>query len=297
MNKVDVVIVNWNDRDNLLIALESVFGLPEVHGDPDFATVVISDNGSHDDSVRRVRATYGKRVEIVENGANLGFGAAVNRAAARTSAPYIFLLNPDATLNAKALAELVRFMDEHPEAAMAGPKIFDSGGRVAESAGEFDTWAGAFLRSSGWGEWPGFRKFANGAELRAWGYATQRRVDLVIGAALILRRSVFEELGGFDERYFMYHEEVDLAKRIADGGYETWFVPSAQATHVGQGSSRGKSVEGYKQRSRRMYWIKHHGWVWYSALVTALVGRYVLMLALFAAFVLALKWALGGTSR
>ena len=294
MSTVDVIIVNWNDRENLAGALQSVFALPEIEADPGFARVVISDNGSNDGSVAYVRRTYGTRVDVLENGANLGFGAGVNCAAAQTNSPYLFLLNPDATVRAGALAELVRFMHAHPCCAMAGPKIFEADDRVAESCGEFDTWVGAFLRSSAWGEWPPLRKYANGAQLRAWDYGSERRVDLVIGAALLLRRSVFEQLGGFDERYFMYHEEVDLAKRIADAGYETWFVPSAQATHAGQGSSRGKSVEGYKQRSRRKYWIKHHGLLWYYTLAAALAGRYVLMLAVLAAIVLGIRALIRG---
>ena len=280
MSVVDVIIVNWNDRENLRIALDSVLALPEVKNDPNFARIVVSDNGSSDGSVPFLRQAYGDRVTVIENGENLGFGAGVNRALEQTHAPYVFLLNPDATVASGALEELVHFMEEHPHAAMAGPKIFQSDGSVAESCGEFDTWPGAFLRSSAWGEWPFLRRYANGARLRSWDYSSARKVDLVIGAAMLLRRSTLREIGAFDERYFMYHEEVDLAKRIADAGYETWFVPSACATHIGQGSSRGRSVEGLKQRSRRKYWIKHHGIFWYYSLVAALIARYALYAAL-----------------
>jgi GT2 family glycosyltransferase len=279
---VDVIIVNWNDRENLRAALDSVFSASEVEDDPGFAQVVVSDNGSSDGSVPFVKEVYGDRVHVIKNGANLGFGAGVNRAIAQTNSPYIFLLNPDASVQDGAIRELVRFLDAHPRAAMAGPKIFESDGSVAQSCGEFDTWAGAFLRSSAWGEWPVLRRYANGASLRGWNYEHERKVDLVIGAAVILRRSTLQEIGAFDERYFMYHEEVDLAKRIADAGYETWFVPAAHATHIGQGSSRGRSVEGHKQRSRRKYWLKHHGPVWLYTLSAALAARYVLYLALLA---------------
>ena len=283
--KLDVIIVNWNDRENIAVALDSVFALGEIQRDPGFARITVSDNGSSDASVAFLRERYGARIQILENGANLGFGAGVNRAIAVTSAPYVFLLNPDATLTNGALAELVNFMENHPRCAMAGPKTFEADGNLAESCGEFDTWAGAFLRSSAWGDWAPLRRFANGSQLRAWDYNSERRVDLVIGAAVMLRRSVLDEIGTFDERYFMYHEEVDLAKRIADAGYETWFVPTAFATHTGQGSSGGHSVEGYKQRSRRMYWMKHHGALWYYSLGFALVGRYVIYLCIAGAVV------------
>jgi GT2 family glycosyltransferase len=152
---------------------------------------------------------------------------------------------------------------------------------VQQSVGEFDTWLGAFLRSSAWGEWPIFRPYANGASLREWTYDSERQVDLTIGAALAIRRTVFDTIGVFDERFFLYHEEVDFAKRAAVAEWETWFVPRSEALHEGMGSARGRySVERRKQESRRKYWIKHHGGLWYAALVAALVGRYIFYLAI-----------------
>ena len=277
MASVDVIVVCWNDREKIATALDSVFALPEVERDPLFARVVVSDNGSSDGSREFLRARYGERVAIVENGANLGFGAACNRAFAATSSPLVFLLNPDAELRRGALSEIVRFMDANPRCGIAGSRIYNYDGSIQESCGEFDTWVGAFLRSSAWGEWPLLRRFANGASLREWGHATERRVDLAIGAALCIRRAVLEQIGPFDERFFLYHEEVDFAKRAAAAGFETWYVPSSEAVHEGMGSARGQyDVEKRKQASRRKYWRKHHGLLWYAALVAALVGRYLL---------------------
>jgi len=211
-----------------------------------------------------------------------------------TSSEYVYLLNPDAELKDGALHKMLKFLDAHPRCGIAGSRIYNSDGTIQESCGEFDTWSGAFLRSSAWGEWPFLRNYANGAALREWGHASERRVDLAIGAALAIRRTLIDEIGPFDERFFLYHEEVDFAKRAAAAGWETWYVPSSEAIHEGMGSARGQySVEGRKQTSRRKYWIKHHGLLWYVALVAALVGRYVLYaFALFA--VLA---ALGRTLR
>jgi GT2 family glycosyltransferase len=274
---IDVIVVCWNDREKIVTALDSVFALPEVVNEPGFANVVVSDNGSSDGSRAFLRERYGERVSIVENGANLGFGAACNRAFAATHAPYVFLLNPDAELRPHALSSIVRFMDTHPACGIAGSRIYNYDGTIQESCGEFDTWLGAFLRSSAWGEWPLLRRYANGAELRAWGHASERRVDLAIGAALCIRRTLFERIGYFDERFFLYHEEVDFAKRAAAAGFETWYVPQSEAVHEGMGSARGQyNVEKRKQTSRRKYWIKHHGAAWYALLVAALVGRYAL---------------------
>jgi N-acetylglucosaminyl-diphospho-decaprenol L-rhamnosyltransferase len=274
---VDVVLVCYNSAHTIGTALDSVFALTEVRTDPSWANVVVADNGSTDGSLELMRSRYGDRVKIVENGANIGFGAACNRALAVTSAPFAFLLNPDAQLKDGALAAAVAFLEEHPRCGLAGSRTDNADGSIQQTAGEFDTWAGAFLRSSAWGDLPLLRRFANGASLRDFGYDEARRVDLAIGAALAVRRAMFDELGGFDERYFLYHEEVDLAKRAAGAGWETWFVPGSGAIHLGMASSSTPArVEKHKQRSRRQYWIKHHGYAWYAALVAALIGRYVL---------------------
>ncbi len=275
--RIDVVVVCWNDKAKIATALDSVFALGEVREDPSFAHVVVSDNGSTDGSREFVTERYGGRVQIVENGANLGFAAACNRAFAATSSEYVFLLNPDAELKDGALREIVAFLDAHPRCGIAGSRIYNYDGSVQQSLGEFDTWAGAFLRSSAWGEWPVLRRYANGASLRAFAYDVPRRIDLAIGAALAIRRAMIEAIGPLDERFFLYHEEVDFAKRAADAGWETWFVPASEAVHEGMGSARGQyNVEKRKQRSRRRYWIKHHGHAWYYALVGALAGRYAL---------------------
>ncbi len=277
MARVDVIVVCWNDKAKIATALDSVFALGEVRADPAFAHVVVSDNGSSDGSRAFVAERYGGRVQIVENRANLGFAAACNRAFAASSSEYVFLLNPDAELKDGALRAIVAFMDAHPRCGIAGSRIYNYDGTVQQSVGEFDTWAGAFLRSSAWGEWPLLRNYANGAGLRGFGYDAPRRVDLAIGAALAIRRALIAEIGPFDERFFLYHEEVDYAKRAHDAGWETWFVPTSEAVHEGMGSARGQyNVEARKQRSRRKYWIKHHGPLWYYALVAALAGRYAL---------------------
>jgi len=275
--RVDVVVVCWNDKEKIATALDSVFALAEVRDNPEFAHVVVSDNGSTDGSREFIAQRYGGRVQIVENGANLGFAAACNRAFEATWSPYVFLLNPDAELRDGALREIVAFMDAHPRCGIAGSRIYNYDGSVQQSVGEFDTWAGAFLRSSAWGEWPLLRRYANGASLRDFGYDAPRQVDLAIGAALAIRRELIDAIGPFDERFFLYHEEVDYAKRAADAGWETWFVPASEAVHEGMGSARGQySVEQRKQTSRRKYWVKHHGHLWYYGLVGALVGRYAL---------------------
>src|SRR5579863_1962870 len=293
MPHVSVIVVSYNAADQLDACLRSLAALPEVQRDPDFAQVIVSDNGSSDDSVQRAKAAF-PRAEIIENNANLGFARGCNVGARGATSPLLFFFNPDAVAHAGLLENAVAYFAAHPDVAMAGAKLLDEDGTTAESCGEFDTWWQAFLRSSAWGELPFFRKQANGYALRQWDYSTERDVDLVVGAAMFIRSAIFRELGGFDERFFLYHEEIDFAHRLRDRGLRVVYLPQCVVVH---GSEKGGSkktwgaagVLGWRQRSRRLYWVKRHGYLWYYSLCAALVGRYVVALALIAGVIVVVR--------
>lgn len=278
-----MIVVSYNAAAQLEACLRSLAALPEIAADSQFAQVIVSDNGSADDSVARARAAFPDAL-VIENGANLGFAKGCNRGAREAIAPVLFFLNPDARAHAGVLRNAVEYFQAHPDVAMAGVKLLHEDGSLAQSCGEFDTWWQAFLRSSAWGRLPPFRSQQNGWKLGRWGYAGERDVDLVVGAAMFIRTDIFRALGGFDERFFLYHEEIDFAHRLRDLGRRVVYLPQCVVTHAGEeGGSRqawGKSgVLGWRQRSRRLYWIKHHGLLWYWSLCAALVGRYLLYLA------------------
>lgn len=296
MPDISVIVVSYNAAEELERCLRSLASLPEVSADSAFAQVIISDNGSRDGSVERARAAY-PAAEILENGANLGFARACNVGATRAVAPLLLFLNPDALVHPGILRNAVDYFREQADVAMAGAKLLHEDGSIAESCGEFDTWWQAFLRSSAWGELPFFREQSNGYELRRWGYNSERDVDVVVGAAMFVRAEVFRRLGGFDERFFLYHEEIDFARRVWAAGLRVVYLPQCVATHRGESGGSAKTwgktgVLGWRQRSRRLYWIKHHGLLWYWSLVAALVGRYVLYAGVVAGLALvALKLA------
>jgi len=293
MPSVSVIVVSYNAADELDACLRSLAALPEVIADPAFAQVIVSDNGSADDSVVRARAAY-PGVDIIENGDNLGFAKACNIGARSAIAPVLFFFNPDARAKPGLLAHAVTYLEAHPDVAMCGCKVLNEDGTPAESCGEFDTWWQAFLRSSALGDLPMFAKQANGYALRQWDYASERDVDLVIGAAMFIRADVFKTLGGFDERFFLYHEEIDFAHRLRDAGLRLVYLPQCVAVHGGEKGGSKKTwgaagVLGWRQRSRRLYWIKRHGYLWYYSLCAALVGRYVVALALIAGAIVVVR--------
>ncbi len=259
--------------------------------------MIVSDNGSADDSVARAKSAY-PGATVIENGQNFGFAKACNIGARAARAPLLLFLNPDARAQPGLLANAVAYFDAHPDVSMAGAKLLNEDGSVAPSCGEFDTWWQAFLRSSAWGELPWFRAQSNGYGLRDFDYSTERDVDLVVGAAMFIRADAFARLGGFDERFFLYHEEIDFAHRLRDQGGRVVFLPQCVAMHKSeQGGSRKRwgrlGVLNWRQRSRRLYWIKHHGLAWYWSLSAALVARYVLYAALIVALVVVVRAGVG----
>ena len=297
MPQVSAIIVSYNAADELEGCLASLAALPEVHADPGFAQVIVSDNGSADDSRERAARAY-PSATIIENGANLGFAKACNIGARAATAPLLFFFNPDARAMPGLLANAVAYFAAHPNVAMAGAKLLDESGAVTPSAGEFDTWWQAFLRSSAWGDLPWFRRQSNGYALRSFDYASERDVDLVVGAAMFIRAEIFRELGGFDERFFLYHEEIDFAHQLHDRGLRVVYLPQCVAMHKSeQGGARktwgSLGVLNWRQRSRRLYWIKHHGLAWYWSLSAALVGRYLLYAALLVLIFLGVRAAIG----
>jgi N-acetylglucosaminyl-diphospho-decaprenol L-rhamnosyltransferase len=296
MPRVSVIIVSYNAAEQLEGALRSVAALPEVQADPGFAEVIVSDNGSVDDSVARARTTF-PAAKVIENGANFGFAKACNIGARQATSPLLFFLNPDARAHEGLLRNAVDSFAAHPDLAMAGAKLLNPDGSIAESCGEFDTWWQAFLRSSAWGELPMFRAQSNGYALRHWDYQGERDVDLVVGAAMFIRADIFRELGGFDERFFLYHEEIDFAHRLRDRGLRVAYLPQCVVTHEGEAGGSKKTwgssgVLGWRQRSRRLYWIKRHGLLWYWTLCGALAARYVVYAAILAGIVLVARRAI-----
>jgi N-acetylglucosaminyl-diphospho-decaprenol L-rhamnosyltransferase len=195
------------------------------------AGVVVVDNGSSDGSVERVRSRY-PDVEVVVPGRNLGYGAAANRGVAATSTPLVVVSNSDLEVRAGTLARLTGALADHPAWALAGPLVRTPAGERYPSARRFPNLVDAgghallgifapdnrFTRSYQHNELDG-----------ASGDAVE--VDWVSGACFVVRRSAFEEVGGFDEAYFMYAEDVDLCWRLGRHGWSAAYVPTAEVTH------------------------------------------------------------------
>jgi N-acetylglucosaminyl-diphospho-decaprenol L-rhamnosyltransferase len=246
MNDASVVVVTHNALPWLEQCLESVRGVE---------TVVV-DHESSDGTVAFVRERF-PEVEVVEQ-ANRGLAAGWNAGVARTSGRYVLLLNADAWLDDGALAALVAFADEHPRAAVVGPRLRNPDGSLQRSVRGFPTlWRIAT-------EYLFLRKLAPRSRLLnafyAGGFAHDRVVEaeFLMGAVLLVRRAAIDEVGPADERFFLFSEETDWCYRFRAADRQVLFFPGAGATHVLGASHQGRLL-AENVRSQLRFLEKHHG--------------------------------------
>jgi N-acetylglucosaminyl-diphospho-decaprenol L-rhamnosyltransferase len=211
--------------------------------------VIVIDNASGDGTVEMVRAEY-PDVDLVASPTNLGFAAATNLGARRGNAQYVLVLNPDTAVTDGALDTVIATLDSHPEAAVVGPRLIREDGSFDHAAKRyFPTPLSALGHFTGVGRRAGVR--GRLAAYRA-PEVESGPVDAVNGAFMLIRREVFERLGGFDEGYWMYMEDLDLSYRLAQRGWVSWYEPAATVIHI-----KGGTVGG--ERSPRLNWAFHRG--------------------------------------
>jgi GT2 family glycosyltransferase len=229
---LDVVVVAYRCREHLRRCLESI----EAHA-PARTSVWVVDNDSRDGTVELVRDEF-PSVCLLENGENAGFARATNRGIAEGRAPYVLALNPDTELFEDTLPTLLRVLEEHPEIGIAGPRLERPDGSFDHaSRRSFPTLLGALGHFSGLG-----RRVERGrlAQYRA-PEVERGPVDAVNGAFMLIRRAALDEVGLFDEGYWMYMEDLDLCFRFKQAGWVTWYEPSAVAVHLKGGSAGRRS--------------------------------------------------------
>lgn len=244
-SRVGIVMLTWNQKQ---MTFEGIDALRRLDGPK--PRVVLVDNGSSDGTCEAVRASF-PEVEVLGLPENKGFCAANNRGAELLlndpAVEYVLFVNNDIDLEPDCVNRLTEFMDATPSAGACGPLIFYDDPRdiVWAAGGRIFTdlmWFPPILRDRPWrcGNMP-------------------RRIDYIHGCALMVRRSVIEKIGMFDERFFIYHDEVDWCHRMAKAGWDVWLVPAARLYHkvsqvVGQHSPM---MIYYTSRNKLLFWWKH----------------------------------------
>jgi N-acetylglucosaminyl-diphospho-decaprenol L-rhamnosyltransferase len=261
---VDIVIVNWNSQsllDECLASLDQSTIAARVN-------VVVVDNASQDGSAGRL-AVKRMALQVVVNADNVGFAAACNQGARKAHAPLLLFMNPDVRVETDAVEKAEAYLADpaHASVGVLGIQLLDAEGNVQRSCARAPTAAGLLLHTLFLDRLcptlvpPHF--------LAEWDHGETRPVDQVMGAFLMIRRTLFEQLGGFDERFFLYYEDVDLCLRVRQAGWSVVHFAGARAQHTGGGATEAVKDRRlfYLATSRVQYAAKRHGRVLAGVLI------------------------------
>jgi GT2 family glycosyltransferase len=241
LTDLSISIVNTNSRALLLACLESLASTQ--------AEIVVLDNASEDGSAEAVRERF-PGVRVIAEHRRAGFGANHNTVIGATSGRYVYVLNEDTTSHDWGLERIVGYLDAHPRVAALGPRLVYPDGRLQDSAWRFPTPFMSVLALPTLGR----------LGITQSGGREPRAVDWVMGAALVLRREALDEVGLFDEEFFLYSEEVDLQARLHRAGWQVHYFPQVTVVHHESQFSAEIPERRINEmwRSRHRYWRKHH---------------------------------------
>jgi GT2 family glycosyltransferase len=261
--RISVVIVNYNTSRLLDDCLQSVYSRT---AGASFEVIVV-DNGSDDDSVRMVGKRY-PQARLVANDRNAGFSVACNAGIREAGGEYVVLLNSDTVLENDALTILADFLDANPRAGICGPRLQNADGTPQKSVAETPTLGRVFWNFAAQtlgGYKPTWQREY---EPERFGYDRTLRIEgeSLTGACLAIRKSIFDDLGLLDERFFFYMEEADWTLRAARTGWEIWFVADAVVRHLHGASVRLNDrselmikIKTMQIRSLQHFYRKHFG--------------------------------------
>jgi N-acetylglucosaminyl-diphospho-decaprenol L-rhamnosyltransferase len=256
-----VVVVNTNSGDEVRRCVKSVF---EQSGDIGMQVIVV-DNDSTDGSAQEVLRAF-PQVRLIQNDSNRGFPAAANQGMRASNSEFVLLINPDAEIQSGTLEGLLKVARDHPRAGAIGTLTRNPDGTVYPSArrvptlaqGLFHTLVAPFRPNNRW---------SRAYRMADWDRRSERQVDWVSGSSMLLRRAALEEVGIFDERFFMYVEDMDLCTRLRRGGWEVWFSPELEVEHIGGTATAGRRRMTLEHsKSIYHYFVKHRSSGWRAAL-------------------------------
>ena len=251
---VSVVIVNWNTRDMVLRLLESLSA--PVDGVDHELQLVVVDNDSSDDSVEAIRSEF-PEAKLIAQSENRGFAGGVNPGVAAATQPLVLLLNTDAKTSRKSIAEAAEYMGRFPEVGVLGPQIVTPNHVPESSAWRDPSLAWLALSAVGLSKLRAF----NFERYHERPFVEPAEVDCVSGCAMMIRRDLMNELGGFDEGFFMYFEETDFCVRARQRGKQVHHAPIGKFVHEGGGTAKTVRLRTFLdfQRSQILFHKKHGG--------------------------------------
>ena len=263
-----IIVVSYNTRELTLAALQTLYDTTRTAR---FDTVVF-DNASADGSAEAIAAAF-PQVQLIRSADNLGFARANNQVAAAARTEWLLLLNPDTECQPGAVDRLLSFGKAHPKGGIYGGRtLFRDGSlNIASCWGRITLWSTVCSTFGLTAAFPKSRLF-NPEALCGWPRDTVRQVDIIVGCFLLIRRSLWDQLGGFDLRYFMYGEDADLCIRAAKLGYQPMITPDAVLMHIIGASSQTRPDKQLLLVKGRVTLIRDHWPAWQVPFGLALMG-------------------------
>lgn len=237
--KLSVLIVNYNSGALTHSCLESIFK----HALPKDSEIIIVDNASRDNSVAFLRSDW-PEATVIANDTNRGLAAAVNQGLRQARGEYTLLLNPDIIALPQAVMALVAFMDAHPAVGIAGGQLLSPNGKLQHSAFRFYRPLTILYRRTWLGRTAAGQAEINRFLMRDFDHQHVHPVEWLMGSCYILRASAVAQVGGMDELFFLYFEDVDWCRRFWERGWQVVYVPQARFSHFHQRRSRAHQLLG-----------------------------------------------------
>lgn len=266
MKDINIVIVNYKMKDKIDVCLTSLFrelkkSTLDVH-------VVVVDNNSGDGIEQLLKEKF-PQVQYIAQQVNPGFGTSQNLGLKAVEAKYYFALNPDTEFHEgnNTIEKLYRFMEEHPKVGMVGPKLVYPDGSLQYSCWRFPPFLQPFYQRTKLGKTPRGEKRVAYHHMKDFGHDKTIPVDAIMGSAMFVRREALKQVGVFDERFWMYYEDIDWSRRMWEAGWPVYYVHDAVLTHIhGRGSAAVPGVFKalVKNKLARVHvqsWLKYL-WKW-----------------------------------
>ncbi len=253
---LDIIIVNWNSGDFLFECITSIF---ESEKDEIIInSIIIVDNASSDNSLNKIE-NINLPIKIIKNSENLGFGKACNIGAKNSNSDFLLMLNPDAKVFNNSLSSPVLFLNqlENQEIGIVGVKIIDENNKVSRNCARFPTPISIIASTIGLDKI--YPRVFNPHFLEEWDHLDSRYVDQVMGSFLLIRKNLFVDLNGYDDRFFVYYEDLDLSLRAKNMGYKSYYLSTSSIYHKGGGTTEKVKSQRlfYNQHSKLQYSKKH----------------------------------------
>ncbi len=265
--KLSIIIINWNGVEVIPECLESIY----LHPPKCKFEVIVWDNASTDDSVNIIEKNY-PQVILVKHPKNIGFAKGNNLAAKIASGEYLLLLNSDTVILDNALDTIMAFIDDVPDMGVLGCNLLNADGSLQFSAGRFPNILSEFLDQMMLSRYVSYSKYTKG------NYQQIFSPDWITGACMLIKKEEFEKIGGFDESYFMFFEDMDLCKRLRLNGRKIVYYPEAKIIHKKGWSSQtvlGKMIVEDQKSTYRFVRKYYSVWQLFFFRLLAILGSIV----------------------